>query len=81
MPWKEEVVQRTLLHKQDNEDGHFVSINVLEFIVAIISYCAAYVVLMAKGWPSDPFPVILNITDNISAMNWTNHACKESMIG
>ena len=29
----------------------------------------------------DPHPVVLNITDNMSALNWTLHACKSSRIG
>ncbi len=37
----DEIIQRTLLFKSDNEDGLLISINVLEFVTVIINYCAA----------------------------------------
>ena len=36
-----EVVLRTLKHLPDNKNGRLISINVLEFVVVIIDYCAA----------------------------------------
>ena len=29
----------------------------------------------------DPYPVVLNITDNMSALNWTVHTSKKSLVG
>lgn len=76
-----EVVARTLIHKTDNSDGDLISINVLEFVTVIINYCAAVHVITTTKPTSDPHPVILNITDNVSASNWTSHACLQSRIG
>ncbi|KAL7525487.1 hypothetical protein ACHAXR_003426, partial [Thalassiosira sp. AJA248-18] len=76
-----EVILRTLLHKKDNKDGLLISINVLEFVTVIVNYAAAYTVITTEDITDDPAPVVLNITDNTSAQNWTLHACKTSMIG
>ena len=76
-----EVVARTLLHKSDNSDGELISINVLEFVTVIINYCAAVHVITMMKPTDDPHPVILNITDNVSASNWTSHACLQLRIG
>jgi hypothetical protein len=29
----------------------------------------------------DPYSVLLNVTDNTSALSWTNHFCRKSKIG
>ena len=76
-----EVVLRTLIHKRNNDDGKLISINVLEFLTVIINYAAAYTALIQDPIEDDPNPVVLNITDNTSALNWTLHGCKKSMIG
>ena len=76
-----EVVLQTLIHKQNNNDGKLISINVLEFLTVIISYAAAYTAITQDPVEDDPYPVVLNITDNTSALNWTLHGCKRSMIG
>jgi hypothetical protein len=77
----EEVVKRTLLHRKNNEDGKLISINVLEFVVVIINYCAAYTVITTEHVTDDPYPVMLNLVDNTSALNWLLHTCKSSKIG
>ena len=77
----DEIVQRTLLHNRDDKMGLLISINVMEFDTVIISYCAAYTVVMTENVNDDPFTIILNITENSSALNWTMHACKKSAIG
>ena len=75
------IILRTLKHKRDNKDGQLILINALEYLTVIINYCAAYTIFTTENVTSDPFPVLLNKTDNTSALNWTNHACKESPIG
>ncbi len=75
-----EVIQRTLLFKSDNEDGLMISINVLEFVTVIINYCAALHIFRTTNATEDPHPVLLNITDNASALSWTLHFCKRSRI-
>ncbi len=72
-------MQRTLLHKKDNSDGRLISINVLEFVTIIINYCALHVVTTTSA-TNNPHPVLLNVTDNASALSWTTGACRKSMI-
>ena len=77
----EEVKRRTLLHMKDNKDGTLISINVLEFVTVIINYIAALHVIRTTNITNDPYPVLLNVTDNTSALNWTLNACRKSKIG
>jgi hypothetical protein len=58
-----------------------VSINVLEFMMVIINYCATLHVVRASPVTDDPHPVILNVMDNSSALSWTLYMCKRSKIG
>jgi hypothetical protein len=58
-----------------------VSINVLEFVTVIINYCATLHVVWTSPVTDDPHPVILNVTDNSSALSWTLLTCKRSKIG
>ncbi len=58
-----------------------VLIKVLEFVMVIINYCTTLHVVWTSPITVDPHPVILNITDNSSAMSWTLHTCKQSKIG
>ena len=81
LAWPSEIVQRTKLHLPDDKAGNFISINCLEFISIIINYTATYTVLTSEVPTDDPFPVLLDMSDNISATRWTNHACKESLGG
>jgi hypothetical protein len=77
----DEVVQRTLQFRSNNDDGMLVSINLLKFVTGIINYCAALHVVQTSPITDDPHPVILNITNNSSALSWTLHTCKQSKIG
>jgi hypothetical protein len=77
----DEVAQRILGFKTNNYDGMLVLINVLEFVTVIINYCAALNVVWTSPVTDDPHPVILNITDNSSALSWTLYTCKQSKIG
>lgn len=81
LEFPDEIVKQTLIHRKDNGDGELISINVLEYLTVIVNYCAAYTVFKTENVTEDPFPVLLNKTDNTSALNWTNHTCKKSMIG
>jgi hypothetical protein len=76
----DEVVQHTLQFKTNNDDGMLVLINVLEFVMVIINYCAALHVVRTSPITDDPHPVILNVTNNFSALSWTLHTCKRSKI-
>ncbi len=77
----DEVVWHTLRFKTSNNDGMLVLINVLEFVMVIINYCTALHVVRTSPVTDDPYPVILNVTDNSSALSWTLHTCKQSKIG
>jgi hypothetical protein len=81
LPFPEEIVQRTLLHLKNNKDQTFISINCLEFITIILNYCAALTAFHKDSNIDDPYPVVLCVTDNISAKNWTMHTSKKSIIG
>jgi hypothetical protein len=77
----DEVVQRTLRFKTNNNDGMLMLINILEFVTVIINYCTAHHVVWTSPITEDHHPVILNITDNSSALSWTLHTCNRSKIG
>jgi hypothetical protein len=77
----DKVVQRTLRFKTSNDNGKLVLINVLEFVMVIINYCAALHVVRTSPVTDDPHPVILNVTNNSSTLSWTLHTCKQSKIG
>ena len=76
-----EIVNRTLLHLSNNKDKKFISINCLEYITIIMNYCAAIVAFATKEVTNDPYPIVLCVTDNTSALNWTLHTSKKSVIG
>jgi hypothetical protein len=77
----DEVVQRTLRFKTNNNDSMLVLISILEFVTVIINYCTALHVVQTSPVTDDPHPVILNVTDNSSVLSWTLHMCKQSKIG
>ena len=70
-----------LLHLKDNSDRMFISINCLEYVTIILNYCASLVMFASHKVNDDPYLVILCVTDNTSALNWTLHTSKKSMIG
>ncbi len=71
----QEIVLRTLLHLKNNKDSTFISINCLEYITIVINYCAA----LTAFYEDFPNPVVLCVTDNISATNWTIHMSKNQL--
>ncbi len=73
------IVERTLLHIPDESDACFISINCLEFFTIIINYCAAKVYFATESNESNPYPVVLCITNNTSAKKWTTHTRKKSL--
>ena len=76
------IIKRTLLYLKNNKDETFVSINCLEYVTIIINYCAAITAISeSDNIINDPNLVVLCVTDNISATNWTTHTCKKSIIG
>jgi hypothetical protein len=58
-----------------------VLVNVLEFVTMIIHYCTTLHVVWTSPVADDPLPVILNVTDNSSALSLTLNTCKKSKIG
>ena len=77
----DKVIQRTFIYKKDNTDGLLVFINVLKFITVIINYCASLHMIITTNITEDPYPVLLNVTNNTSALSWTNHTCRKSKMG
>jgi hypothetical protein len=69
-----------LLHKRDNADGLLISNNALKFVTVIINYYAALHMVLTKNPTSNPYPVLLNVTNNASALSWTTGACHKSRI-
>ena len=67
----------------ERQQGHDlqISINCLEYVTIIISYCTAITTLLDSDITDDPHPVVLCVTDNVSAKIWTIHTCKKSIIG
>ncbi len=65
----------------NNDNGMLMSINVLKFVMVIINYCATLHVVQTSPVMDDPHSVILNITNNSSALSRTLHTCKGSKIG
>ncbi len=51
------------------------------FVTVIINYCAALHMVLSKNPTNNPYPVLLNVTDNASAISWTMGACCKSRIG
>ena len=74
-------MQRTLLHKRDNNDGLLVSINILEFVNVIINYRMMLHVTTTTATTNDLYLVLLNVTNNASALSWITGACKKSKVG
>ncbi len=77
----DEVVQRTLRFKTNNDNSMLVLINVLECVTVIINYCTALHIVWTSLITDYHYPVILNVTDNFSALSWTLHTCKQPKIG
>jgi len=77
----DKVVNRTLLHNGDGSNGQLISINVLEFVVVVISHAATYTAITTEQITDNLCTIVLNVIDNMSALNWTMHACKKSAIG
>ena len=75
------MVERTLLHLKNNSNEKFILINCLKYFTMIVNYCASLLVFSSKKINDDPHPVILCVTDNTSALNWTLHTSKKSRIG
>ncbi len=46
----------------------------------IIDFCAALVSHDNKSTNDDPHPVVLCVTDNMSAKKWKTHTCKKSSL-
>jgi hypothetical protein len=73
--------QKMLLHLKNNSDETFILINCLEYTAMISNYCASLVAFTSQKVTNDPHPVVLCVADNTSALNWTLHTSKKSIIG
>jgi hypothetical protein len=70
------------MHILSQADERFISINCLEYVTIIINFCTALTFYgNNKSIIDDPYPVVLCVTDNMSAQKWTTHTCKKSIIG
>ncbi|KAL7529165.1 hypothetical protein ACHAXR_005018 [Thalassiosira sp. AJA248-18] len=78
--WPKKIYHRTKVFIENDKDGKLISINVLEFVAIIINYAAALTAIETDGC-DDPYPVLLNMADNMSSVRWTNHGCKSSLSG
>ncbi len=81
LPFPEEVIQQTLIHKKDNKDSLNILIKVLEIVTVIINYYMSLHVFMTRSITNHPHPVLLNVTDKASALSWINHICMKSKLG
>jgi hypothetical protein len=81
IPFPDKVVAQMLLHLKNGASQNFVLINVLEYVTIIIIYCGALTAYLEDGHEEDPHPVVLCVTNNVSAKNWTMHMSKKSIIG
>jgi hypothetical protein len=81
LSFPKEVVEQMLLHLKDNSDKTFILINCLEYVTIILNYCASLVAFVTWKVNDDPYPVVLCVTDSTSALNWTLHTSKKSIIG
>jgi hypothetical protein len=79
--WQEPFVQWTLLYLKDDQNKDIISINIWEFILVIMNYCAILVTIETDGRTEDPSPVLLAWCDNTSTVNWITHAEVGSTIG
>jgi hypothetical protein len=77
----DKVIQLTLHFKSNSADGTLILINILQFVTVIINYCTALHIVRTISITNNPHPVLLNIMNNISALNRTIHMCKRSKIG
>jgi hypothetical protein len=62
------------MHKKDNKDGLLTLISILKFVTVIINYCVSLHMFMTRSITKDSHPVLLNVTNNASALSWTNHS-------
>ena len=53
----------------------------MEFLIVIINYYAALTVILTEKVTDDPYLILLNRVDNMSANLWTTHTCKGSRLG
>ena len=82
LEWPAEIQSRNIKVSKKNRTGEIISINVLEYATAIITYAAATVAfaeMKAKKETTLTHPVLLNRIDNTSADTWTMKACTSSV--
>jgi hypothetical protein len=81
LSFPETIVVKMLLHLKDNSNKSFISINCLEYETIILNYCDSIVAFATNKLNNNPHLAVLCMTDNTSALNWTLHTSKKSMIG
>ena len=84
--WPPDIQSKTLkffiITKKDPSTGDLISINLLEFAVVIINYAAAtHALSLLPPSNRNPFPVLLNRADNMTANKWSLKAATTNLAG
>ena len=86
--WPLSIQQRTLkffiVKVKDYETDTLISINLLEYATVIITYAAATTALLHDPSPynsTNPYPTLLNLADNTSALSWMRKAANSTPSG
>ena len=82
LEWPQTIKQKTLKYFKINiyENDKLISINLLEYAVVIINY-AICSYLIPKSGSSIEYPVLMNWSDNRSAISWTKRAARSTIAG
>jgi len=81
LPWSDQIRAATLRFHHNHPDQELISINVLEFAGAIITYAGMTLYYRLHHDPSNPFPIALLYIDNVAAEIWCIKGCKRSLLG
>ncbi len=81
LPWSDQIRAATLRFHRNHSDKELISINVLEFAAAIITYAGMTLYYRLHRDPSNPFPLALIYIDNVAAEIWCIKGCKRSLLG
>jgi hypothetical protein len=62
--FQEEVVLRTLMCVPSDDNGRLISTNVPEFVIVVINYYSALIVITTQYLTDDPHQILLNAVGN-----------------
>jgi hypothetical protein len=77
----DKVIQCMLIHKKDNSDNKLISINKLKYVTGFKNYCSLLHIITMSKITENLHPVLLNVTNNASALNCMNYTCRKFRIG